>query len=115
MMRVKYIELLGREHPMCYSLRASAEMGQIFQEMEGREGEKGSKAIYYGKLLDVLLKAGRAYGKAAELELPPPLPCSAADLIDATDLEAIRLIRECIKEGSKREVVTEGNTEATQG
>lgn len=115
MMRIKYINILGQEHPLCYSLRASAELGEIFEEMAGSKRKKGADGLYYGKMLDVLLKAGRVYGKVAGVELPPPLPCSAADLVDATDLATIRLIRECIREGGKREVVTEGNAEATQG
>lgn len=120
MMRIKYINILGQEHPLCYSLRASAELGEIFEELE-REKAKGVKitkariAIYSGKMLDVLLKAGRVYGKLAGLELPPPLPCSTVDLIDATDLASLALVNECIRDGSKREVVTEGNAEATQG
>ena len=115
MMRVKYIELMGAQHPLCYSLRASVEMGEIFEALEKEKGKKGIDALYYGKMLDVLLKAGRVYAKVAGIELPTQLPCSAVDLIDATDLATIRLIRECIKGGCKREVGTEGNAEATQG
>lgn len=115
MMRVKYIELMGAQHPLCYSLRASAEIGEMIEELENGKRKKGADGLYYGEMLDALLKAGRVYGKVTGIELPPPLPCSAADLIDATDLATIRLIRECIRGGSKREVVTEGNAEATQG
>ena len=65
--------------------------------------------------LEILLKAGRIYASASGMELPEPLPCAPADLIDVTDGGAVRSIFSAITGDTEREVETiPKNGEAAQ-
>ena len=120
-MRVSYIELLGEQHPMCFSLAASEELSEKFGSLEKMQKEMGSKDISkiakaFDTILTVLLKAGRIYVSAAGGELPKELPCRPADLIDVTDGEAVKAIFTAISADTSREVEAKGkNARATQG
>ena len=120
-MRVSYIELLGEQHPMCFSLTASEELSSEFgglekmqNALESRDIAQVAKAV--DKVLACLLKAGRIYVGATGGQLPAELPCRPADLIDVTDGEAVRAIFTAISADTARTVETKTkNAGATQG
>lgn len=120
-MKVTYIELLGKQHPMCFSLTAAQEMDEAFGGLEALSerltaGGIGQVAKAVNTALAILLKAGRTYASLSGIEVPDPLPCAPADLIDVTDGEAIRAIFSAISGNTDREVETiPKNGEATQG
>ena len=110
-MRVSYIELLGEKHPMCFSLTAAAEMEEKLGGLEGladrvQSGSLAQQANAVSQALEILLKAGRIYASASGMELPDPLPCAPADLIDVTDGKAVRAIFSAVSADTEREVVT---------
>lgn len=118
-MRVSYIELLGQQYPMCFSLTASQELSDKFGGL-GAMGEAlsskdiGELAGAVNAILEILLKAGRIYATAAGLDIPPELKCKPGDLIDVTDGSAVQSIFQTIKSDTEREVETK-NVEATPG
>lgn len=118
-MKVSYIELLGKKHPMCFSLTAAAEMDEAFGGIESmagqiQEGSLTQKMRAIDKALHILMKAGRIYVSASGAELPEPIPCSPADLIDVTDGMAVQAIFSVIANDTEREVETvQKNVEAT--
>lgn len=120
-MRVSTIELLGRKHPLCFSLTAAAEMDEAFGGLENlseemQSGGLSQRAAAINRALEILLKAGRIYAAASGLELPEPLPCAPADLIDVTDGAAVQAIFSAISGDTEREVETvPKNGTATQG
>lgn len=120
-MKVSYIELLGKRHPMCFSLTAATEIDEAFGGLEAlsdrvQEGSLAQSAAAINKALEILLKAGRIYASASGMEIPDPLPCAPADLIDVTDSEAVKAIFSAISGDTEREVETASkNREATQG
>lgn len=119
-MRVSTIELLGEKHPMCFSLTAAAEMEEAFGGLENlSERMTGGSLVQQmsaiNTALEILLKAGRIYASASGMELPEPLPCPPADLIDVTDGGAVSSIFSAISGDTEREVETvPKNGEATQ-
>lgn len=120
-MKVSYIELLGEQHPMCFSLAASEELSAKFGGLEKMENALASKDIAQvahavDTVLDCLLKAGRIYVTAAGGELPAELPCRPADLIDVTDGSAVKAIFTAIATDTARTVETKvKNGGATPG
>lgn len=120
-MKVSYIELLGQKHPMCFSLTAATEMDKAFGGLESlsetlQAGGVGQMAMSVNTALEILLKAGRTYASLSGMELPDPLPCAPADLIDVTDGEAVKSIFSAISGDTEREVETvPKNGEAAQG
>lgn len=110
-MRVSTIELLGKKYPMCFSLTAAAELEKAFGSLE-----KMSTLVLSGGIvqqteavnlvLTILLKAGRVYASASGMEVPEPLPCAPADLIDVTDGAAVKAIFSAISNDTEREVET---------
>ena len=120
-MRVSYIELLGEQHPLCFSLAASEELSEKFGSLEKMQKEMVSKDISkvakaFDTILTILLKAGRIYVSATGGKLPAELPCRPADLIDVTDREAVRSIFTVISADTARTVETKTkNAGATQG
>lgn len=119
-MKVSYIELLGKKYPMCFSLTAATEMDKAFGGLEAlseqmQSGGLARQAAAINKALEILMKAGRTYASACGMELPDPLPCAPADLIDVTDGAAVRAIFSAISGDTEREVETAAkNGEATQ-
>lgn len=120
-MKISYIELLGKRHPMCFSLTAAAEMDEAFGGLEGlaerlRSGGLTERAAAINKALEILMRAGRTYASVSGTELPDPIPCAPADLIDVTDGAAVQAIFSTISSNTEREVEVEAkNGEATQG
>lgn len=120
-MRVSYIELLGEQHPMCFSLAASEELSTEFGGLDRMQealasGDIARVAKAVDTVLDCLLKAGRIYVSATGGELPKELPCRPADLIDVTDGTAVRAIFTAISNDTSREVEAKTkNGKATQG
>ena len=110
-MRVSTIELLGEKHPMCFSLTAATEMEEAFGGLENLSermtgGSLAQRAAAINTALEILLKAGRIYASASGMEVPDPLPCAPADLIDVTDGGAVRSIFSAITGDTEREVET---------
>ncbi|MBD5169242.1 MAG: hypothetical protein HDT20_03860 [Oscillibacter sp.] len=120
-MKVSYIELLGKQYPMCFSLTAATEMDKAFGGLESlakrmQTGGLAEQAETINKALEILMKAGRTYAVAAGMEVPDPLPCSPADLIDVTDGAAVKAIFSAISNDTDREVETvPKNGQAAQG
>lgn len=118
-MRVNYIELLGEKHPLCFSLAASEELSEQFGDLSKMGAELTSKdakrvARAVDKVLNALLKAGRIYASAMGHELPKPIPCRPADLLDVRDSNAMEAIMKAMTADTKQEVQTEGNAGATR-
>lgn len=120
-MQLTYIELLGKKHPLCFSLGAAEELTERFGSIEKLDEEIGSKDVgriakATNTLLEILLKAGRIYASAMGEDLPEPLPCRPADVIDVRDKTVLANAMAAIRGDTKREVETESkNMEATQG
>lgn len=120
-MKITYIELLGEQHPMCFSLAASEALAEKFGGLENMDkalsgGDIRATAKAVDTILAVLLKAGRTYVAAMGGELPPEIPCRPADLIDVADgAEAIKSMFSAIKNDTAREVEAKSkNAGATQ-
>lgn len=117
-MRITYIELAGKKHPLCFSLAASEELDEYFGGLSNMQAELGCGDIgriirAADKVLQVLLRAGRVYVGACGEELPPELPCRPADLIDVTG-DAMGAIFAAIRNDTEREVeAATKNAEAT--
>lgn len=108
-MRLKYIELAGEKHPMCFSLSAVEQICDEFGSMDGMTNSLASDDVLAklkatDRVLDIMLSAGRKYCEVMKIDLPAPLPCRPADLIDVTDPSAIQAIFETIKNDNEREV-----------
>lgn len=120
-MRVSTIELLGKKYPMCFSLTAATEMDEAFGGLENlpariNSGGLAQQMAAINTALEILLKAGRIYALASGQEVPEPLPCAPADLIDVTDGAAVKAIFSAISNDTEREVETvPKNGEAAQG
>lgn len=118
-MKVSYIELLGKKHPMCFSMTAANEMDEAFGGLGAmiermRTGSLVKQAADINKTLEILLKAGRTYASASGMELPDPLPCAPADLMNVE--EATSAIFSTISRDTEREVeAVLKNGEATPG
>ena len=120
-MRVSTIELLGKKYPLCFSLTAATEMedafgglDQLSERMAG--GSLAQRAGAINTALEILLKAGRVYASASGMEVPEPLPCAPADLIDVTDGGAVKAIFSTVAGDTEREVeAVHPNGEAAQG
>ena len=120
-MKVTYIELMGKQYPMCFSLTAATEMDDAFGGLKHlsdrmQAGNLAQTSAAINTALEILLKAGRIYASACGMEIPDPLPCAPADLIDVTDGEAVKSIFSAISGDTVREVETvPKNGKATQG
>ena len=119
-MKISTIELLGKQYPMCFSLTAAAEMDEAFGGLETLSEQLTSNRIgmvarTVNTALEILLKAGRTYAALNGMEVPDPLPCAPADLIDIRDGKAVKAILSAISGDTEREVETEvPNGEAAQ-
>lgn len=104
-MRISYIKLLGKDYPLCFSLSATERLTEEFGSLEKMQEEMSRNSISsICKVLDILMEAGQRYCKAAGIECPEPLPCSAADVIDLSDPEAVTTVFSAINRGTEREV-----------
>lgn len=119
-MKVHYIELLGKKHPLCFSMAAAEELDEHFGGLDKMADALTSKDIKVvakatDKVLMEMLKAGRIYAGAMGEELPPAIPCKPSDILDPREGRAISAIFAALKGDSARKVRTQGNAEATQG
>ena len=110
-MRMSYIEILGQKHPVCLSLTAAAELEDACGGLSDfltrvKTSSFAKQTEYINKTVEILLKAGRIYASASGLELPDPLPCSPADLIDVMDAEVIDSVFAVFHKDTEREVET---------
>ena len=109
--RLEYIELIGKNYPMCFTPAVvetlESEFGNLNEITNGLSGE-GKQMKTFNSMLDLLIDAGIRYAKIAGIDCPDPLPCRAADLIDMTDPETVQelmqLITRTISAGSSRTV-----------
>lgn len=104
-MKISYIELLGEKHPLCFSLSAVEKLTDEFgslEEMQKKLSDNSIKATV--KVLDVLLEAGRKYCEIAHIECPAPLTCSAADVIDLSDPDAVKTVFSAMSQEREVEV-----------
>lgn len=108
-MRTSYIELLGRNYPLCLSLSAAEELVNAFGSLDamadlldGQDISKMTKAV--DTILSVLMKAGRIYAQALGEEVPPELPCRPADLIDVREQHAVQSIFNAMRSDTERTV-----------
>lgn len=121
-MKITYIELAGKQHPLCFSLAVSEKLDEAFGGLENMQEELDSRNIArISKAIDVvlsaLLDAGRIYLTACgeEDKLPPRLACRPADLLDVRDNSVIKTVMAAIQGDSAREVeVVTKNGGATQ-
>lgn len=121
-MKVTYIELLGERHPLCFSLSAIEDICDTFGSVEDMQTllfddtNTSAKLKTVGKLLDILVKAGRRYFKLAGKELPPEIKGNLADLIDISDPGSITKVFEAINGDAEREIEARPskNAEAAQ-
>lgn len=121
-MNITYIELLGEKHPMCLSLAATQAIDEAFDgglaqmQEEVLSASTGRQAQAIDTVLQILLKAGRTYISACGGDLPEPLPCRPADLIDVRDKTVISTVFAALSNDTEREVEVEGkNGEAARG
>lgn len=118
-MKVTYIELLGQDHPLCFSLAASEKILEQFDSLEdmseavtGKDLAKKVHAI--DTVLQILMQAGRIYVHALGETLPPELPCRPSDVIDIREPKAVQAIFEAMTAGVKRTVeIEQKNGKAT--
>lgn len=94
---------------MCFSLSAIEEICDTFGSVEAMQTAIDSdntavKLSSVGKLLNILVRAGRRYGKLIGMELPKEIKGNVADLIDVMDPDAISKIFEAITNDSEREI-----------
>lgn len=110
-MKVTYIELAGKKHPLCFSLAVSETLDEAFGGLENMQEELYSRNISrISKALDVvltaLMDAGRIYLTACGEgdKLPPRLTCRPADLLDVRDNSIVNIVLSAIMGDSAREV-----------
>ena len=114
-MKISYLPLLGKDYPLCWSLAATRKITDKFGSIEKAQEEMSKNSVgAICTILDILIEAGQNYCKVAGIDCPPPLPCSAADLIDMSDTASISTIFKAMAAGNEREVeVVEKNSKAT--
>ncbi len=116
-MKVNYIELAGKRHPLCCSLTATAALEDAFGDLTKMgeslmQGGIRAKMDAFNKVLTILMQAGRVYVHAEGGELPEPLTCAPSDLLDVTSGTAVRAIFSTISGDTKREVEAETKKDA---
>ena len=116
-MKISYINLMGYDYPLCWSLAATRKLTEKFGSIEKAQEEMSKNSVgAICDILDILIEAGVKFCSVTGTDCPPPLPCSAADLIDLSDVEGISTIFKAMSAGNEREVeVVEKNLKATPG
>lgn len=117
-MRLHYLEIKpGERHPMCFSLSATEAIidrfGSLEAMLETMENVENafSRISAIDFVLGALLDAGRRYCAEMGIDMPPPIRCRPADLIDVTDTASIRAIFETIEGDSTRTIEARGKNE----
>lgn len=120
-MKVHYVELLGEQHPLCFSFSAAAALDKHFGGLENMtdamlSGDIKKRAEAMDVALTEMMRAGRIYAEAMGEPLPRPIPCKPTDLLSAREGSALAAIFATVRDNSRREVKTAGGKEeATQG
>ena len=122
-MNLKMIELLGEQHPLCFSMTVAQNLTRHFGSMEqfGEQLMHEDATIRRDAVCDALtelLKAGRIYAKAMGEPLPKEIPCQVSDILRPETAPLVALIVSVMQSGAKREVETEDsgkNAVATLG
>lgn len=119
-MRISYIDLKGERHPMCYSLMAVESICDEFGGLDEMAKSLDSSALNVrvravGKVISILMDAGRAYCEEMGMPLPTKINNPSA-LIDITSPDAIKAIFDTIKNGERQdiEVAEPKNAKPTQ-
>ena len=138
MSRIVYVEIVGKQYPMSFSLGASKKMIEKFgsvSKMEDylkRPGKDVEKIDTILDMLELLIAQGCAYKNHFEQDIPAPndapiiegkwtpLPKEALSIgINVIDIDKLAdKIKECVTNGGKKEVElkTEGkNVGGVQG
>lgn len=104
-MKISYVELAGTNHPVCFSLSAIEDIEDEFGSLEGMKTALTSgKVKAINRVLEIILRAGRAYCDGIGEDCPPPLRCRPGDLIGARDTEIITEILRAMRDDSDRAV-----------
>lgn len=120
-MNIKTIELLGEQHPLCFSMTAAQNLTEKFGSLQamGEQLMSDDVSIRREAINDALmelLRAGRVYAKAKGENIPPEIPCKVADILPPDTATPVALIVSVMAADAKREVEVEGgrkNAEAT--
>lgn len=138
MSRIVYVDIVGKQYPMSFSLGASKRMIEKYGSAEKmtaqlkRPGKDADKIDAILEMLELLIAQGCAYKNYFEKDIPAPdnapivdgkwtpLPKEALSIaIGVYDIEELAdKIQECVSKGGKKEVEAkpEGkNANATQG
>lgn len=108
-MKVSYITIAGEKHPVCFSLSAIEDIEEEFGSLDAMQKALGAGTVRaVNRVLEIMLKAGRAYCAGMGIECPPPLKCRPGDLIDVHDNAIIADIFSAMTDGSERAVETKG-------
>ena len=112
-MKKGYVKILGEAHPLCFSLSAVEEICERFGSVDAMSdaltnGSQLETLKAASDVLDILIRAGRRYAKQVGEPLPPEIKCSVADVIDATDSNAISAIFSVMSDDTEREVEVKG-------
>ncbi len=113
-MNLKTIELLGEQHPLCFSMTAAQNLTRHFGSMEqfGEQLMHEDATIRRDAVCDALtelLKAGRKYATAVGDPLPKEIPCKVSDILRPETAPLVALIVAVMQGDARREVEIEGN------
>lgn len=104
-MKLGHINLAGEEHPVCFSLSAIEDIEDEFGSLDAmREKLTSGSTKAINRVLEIMLRAGRAYCVGMGIDCPPALKCRPGDLIDVRDGGIIRDIFAVISGDSERTV-----------
>lgn len=104
-MRVSFVTLGGEKRPVCFSLSAIEDIEERFGSLDAmREALTAGKVAAINAVLEIMLRAGRAYCEAMGENVPPPLKCRPGDLIDVTDTDIVHDIFAAMTSDSTRAV-----------
>lgn len=109
-MKTGYVKLLGEKHPLCFSLSATEEIverfggtGQMTDALTSADTAQKLRAV--DTVLEILMRAGRAYCAAVGEALPKPLPCRPADVIGIDEAnEVVSRIFDTITADASRQI-----------
>ena len=112
-MELRYIELLGEKHPLCFSMSAAQNLTRHFGSMEemGEQIMNEDVSVRRAAVVDVIaemIRSGRVYAKAMGYDVPNPIPCDIADILEPDTVPLVGLILSVLRRDSSRDVEIEG-------
>ena len=112
-MELRHIELLGEKHPLCFSMSAAQNLTRHFGSMEemGEQIMNDDVSVRRAAVVDVLsemIRAGRVYAKAMGYDVPKPIPCDIADILEPDTVPLVGLILSVLRRDSSRDIEIEG-------